>query len=853
MVTVRTLFLTLLLSFAGPATATTLSWVHAGNGNASTASNWSPAQVPAAGDILVFNLAGSRTVTWDSSVPSSTQHVYRAGTNSLSFSAPHVVSGNVLLGTQAGDTANVNVIAGTLIAGGTSTIGSAAGSKGLMTVAGSNVLFQVQNTGADIIVGGSGRGTLVANGGGIVRANDDLILGNAAGSLGSCSVSGSSALNSSTLEVATADADIVVGNAGNGSLIVSSTGVVNVADDMAIGVGAAVNGQVLVSDAKSIITVNDLCSVANNTTAGVGTGIGSLTLSAGSTMIVKDSLRVGDPDGGTGTLIMNGGFLHVKNFALDGVHGAVTWNGGTFRVDGGAGTAGKGITMGTSTSASSLEVIRGANVTVNGNLFFSGTGSNAASILVDSGAHLSTIGTNDLIATNGTFTVTVDSASTLGGGDMQFGGSSSNTTLLVTNGSSILVSSFESADEPGAVSTINLNGTSSSIHWDNVFYLAGDGGHAGGTADMTIANGGLLKGDVATSAIQIWNGGTMHVNTGGAISALGVMKALGVLDMGGGTVTMATTSLQGTGRIRGHGTVTAGVVSSDPTTRISAVGGNLTLGKAAAGGFAFAGTLEASAFLTTLVSSSAITLGDTTTSDEGRIKSAAALTNPATGYVGASGAFETPTFTNQGVLAIGGPTPDTLRIQGALSLGATSTVRMRIRGATQNLVDRITVTGNATLGGALELAFDSHGVYPSNTTVTLMTFPSRTNVFSQVIVSGLDPSRFQVVTTAAAIQVTFLGTVGVGDELPKSIAFSGRSGAFELALPRAAQVHVALYDVRGREVARLVDGAKPAGIHRLVLPDGVRRGIYFGRARIREDGADEDIVRTDRVLVTARR
>jgi hypothetical protein len=178
---------------------------------------------------------------------------------------------------------------------------------------------------------------------------------------------------------------------------------------------------------------------------------------------------------------------------------------------------------------------------------------------------------------------------------------------------------------------------------------------------------------------------------------------------------------------------------------------------------------------------------------------------------------------------------------------------MRIRGATQNLVDRMTVTGNATLGGALELVFDSHGVYPSNTTVTLMTFPSRTNVFSQVIVSGLDPSRFQVTTTATAIQVTFLGTVGVGDELPETIAFSGGSGAFELALPRAAQVHVALYDVRGREVARLLDGAAPAGIHRLVLPEGMRRGIYFGLARIREDGAFEDVVRTDRVLVRVRR
>ena len=840
----------LLLAFAGPAAATPLSWIHAGNGSASTAGNWSPAQVPAAGDILTFNLAGARTVTWDATVPQSTQHLYRAGTNSLSFSSPHFVSSSVLVASQAADTATANVTAGSLAVGNTSTIGLGVNSRGILSVAGSNVLFQVQNTGARLIVGGAGSGLLLANTGGIVRVNDDVVVGNQAGSTGTVTVTGSSALNSSTLETETADADFIVGQAGNGTLNVSSTGVVNVADDMAIAVGSAVTGTVNLTGTKSILTVNDLCSVANNTTAGVAAGIGTINANGGTTMIVKDSLRVGDPDGGTGQLHMNGGFVHTKNFAMDAAHGQLKWDGGTFRVDGGTGTAGAGITMGTLVSASTLEVIRGASFTINGNLFFSGTGSNAGSILVDSGASLATTGTSDLIATNGTFSVTVDSSSILTGGDMQFGGSGSNTTLLVTNGSSLLLSSFESADEPGAVSTINLNGTNSSIHWDNVFYLAGDGGHAGGTANITIANGGLLQGDVATSAIQVWGGGTMHVNTEGAVSAQGTTKVLGVLDMGGGIVNMGTTALQVDGRIKGNGTVNSKVSSTEATTRITAIGGNLTLGKAVVGGMAFAGTLEASSFLMTLLNSGTITLGDTTTVDRGRIKSTSAITNPATGFVRAFGAIETPTFTNQGVLAVSATTPDTLRVQGALSLAATSTVRMRINGPNQVQVDRIFVTGSAALGGALELDFDPHGVYPSNSTVTLLTFPSRAGVFSQVIVNGLDPSRFQVVTTATAVQVTFVGTVGVpGVELPKAIAFSGRAGGFELALPRAAKVNVALYDVRGREVARLLDSSEPAGFHRVVLPESVRRGIYFGRASIREQEGAADVIRTDRVLV----
>jgi hypothetical protein len=545
----------------------------------------------------------------------------------------------------------------------------------------------------------------------------------------------------------------------------------------------------------------------------------------------------------------------VKNFAIDGTNGVFDWDGGTFRVDGGTATTGAEISMQTGTSASRLEVIRGATFNAVGGFYFSGS---SGSLAVDSGGFFNaSAGGGNLIATSGTFAVTVDSSSSLAGGNLQLGGSSSNTSLVVSNGSYVGLRGFESADEGGAVSTIQLTGTGSHIDWDEVFYLAGDVGHAGGTADMTIANGGLLRGDGAASAIKIWNGGTMHVDTGGAIDTPGDMTLLGVLDMGGGTATLGTTTLQGSGRIRGRGTVASRVVSADPTTRISALGGDLTLGKPVLGGVAFAGTLEAGGSLVTMISAQAITLGDTTTVEEGRIRTTSVLTNPATGLVRAIGALEAPALVNAGVLSIGGTAPDTLRVQGALNLQATGTLRMRIGGTGPNQADRIRVTSVANLGGALELFFDSHGVYPSNTPVTLLTFPSRTGTFASLIVHDLDPSRFTLVYTATSVQVQFIGMVAVEPvaELPRVLSFTGRSaagsspGGFDLALPRAARVHVALYDVRGREVARLADGAAPAGFHRHALPAGLGGGIYFGRARIREEGAATEIVRTDRVLV----
>jgi hypothetical protein len=56
------------------------------------------------------------------------QHLYRSGTNLLSFTSPHFASGGIVVGSQNGDNATANVVSGTLATGGTSTLGSLAGS-----------------------------------------------------------------------------------------------------------------------------------------------------------------------------------------------------------------------------------------------------------------------------------------------------------------------------------------------------------------------------------------------------------------------------------------------------------------------------------------------------------------------------------------------------------------------------------------------------------------------------------------------------------------------------------------------------------------------------------------------------
>lgn len=87
--------------------------------------------------------------------------------------------------------------------------------------------------------------------------------------------------------------------------------------------------------------------------------------------------------------------------------------------------------------------------------------------------------------------------------------------------------------------------------------------------------------------------------------------------------------------------------------------------------------------------------------------------------------------------------------------------------------------------------------------------------------------------------------VGVDDPSAAALQFSAPqpnpahgATAFTLGLPRAADVHVAAYDVQGRIVRTLLSGTRPAGTLRLTwnLDDdnggAVSPGVYLVRARL---------------------
>ncbi|MDX1530212.1 MAG: T9SS type A sorting domain-containing protein [Rhodothermales bacterium] len=79
-----------------------------------------------------------------------------------------------------------------------------------------------------------------------------------------------------------------------------------------------------------------------------------------------------------------------------------------------------------------------------------------------------------------------------------------------------------------------------------------------------------------------------------------------------------------------------------------------------------------------------------------------------------------------------------------------------------------------------------------------------------------------------------------GEELPVSATLSGaypnpsHAGfTFEYALPKTAEVHLAVYDLLGRKVATLVDGVQPANTYRVGFDAaGLAAGVYVYRLNV---------------------
>ena len=326
---------------AADATAVPLSWRTATSGNAGIAGNWNPSQVPAPADVLTFNVGGTYTVTFDGTVPSSTSHIYRSGTVTV-VTTSHATSGTIRVGDVNGDVGIARLTTGTLNGNNNILMGNLAGSTGTLRVDDDDADLLQPGTTSDVYVGSQGTGTLEVTGGGLVDAADDVLIGGAPGIQGTVLVSGVNASPTvrSTLTSSGTDGDILVATNGTGTLSVAAGGQVVAADDLRVAIRTGSIGNVTVegatgANASTLSVFGDL-QLGNNAEISTASGTASLLVQNSGSVTVSGVTRIGDPDGGTGVLrIRPSGVFTTGTLTAHDTGGQIDFQGGTLIVDGG--------------------------------------------------------------------------------------------------------------------------------------------------------------------------------------------------------------------------------------------------------------------------------------------------------------------------------------------------------------------------------------------------------------------------------------------------------------------------------------------------------------------------------------
>jgi fibronectin-binding autotransporter adhesin len=579
-----------------------------------------------------LTLTGSNSYTGGTTVRNGTLAVNGGG------SITHT-NANLTVGFNSGDNATLRIATNTTVSNFAGSIGTLAGSTGLVEVNGGNWM----NSSA-LYVGNEGNGTLKVRNGSV--SNTDGYIGVDAGSTGLVEVSGGNWTNSSNL---------FVGSSGNGTLNLSNGNVSALsvrAGFFASGVGA-INlrggaletgdlslgyrgtGSLLVNGGTmdaSFVRIGELSNAVGNATVASGTlrSSGNIILGEGGNgtlNLVGTGTVSANAGAGTVTVAQNAGSTGTLNIGTNGAAGALT----AAVVDGGAGTAvvnfnhtnnltfsprmtgglqlnklGSGtLTLTASNSHTGATDIGAGTLALSGNARINSSSSlNVGSgavfdisgltfpfALVNnlSGAGSVRMGARELqvsSSTNTTFSGAITGAGTftkLGAATLNLTGSNSYTGGTTIYGGTLAVGAggrIEHVGEDLAVenSTLAINGTGSV----NSQLAAIDG-----PSGLVRLDGGTFA-----QAVLIVSDGQLEVNGGGAVttrnfsivgnSSSGLVRVLDGSWNVGSTIGLGNSG-SGTLEIGTNGTVSAGsLLLADRTNsagRLTLLGGSLTTGQ----------------------------------------------------------------------------------------------------------------------------------------------------------------------------------------------------------------------------------------------------------------------------------
>ncbi len=834
-----TLVLLLLAALPAPAGALIFYfWQSPVSGSADEVAKWNPDGLPTAQDDMLFNVAGTYTVTFPGTVPASTQISCGGGTPTWSVASPHT-TGLLLVGANSGQP-TLTVSQGTintdlLILGGagsfsklTLTNGGQFGSRAV--VHSKSRYNAVYGSGDEI--GRDGVSEMTVNGGAqyycdIVEADSQpLVMGEIQFAATTLFIAGSSPpprIYSGvhvTHSIPGSVPALIVGHIGVANLFAYNGGYLDVIGGMVIGAILGSAGYVTIGPVSGLGTsslhVQDHLSIGLNAYPLQLGGHGELTVENGAWVQVDHGCEVGDPDGDTGSVlrVKQGGNFRVL------AEGLTIWptagpgldvRGGVVRVNGGL-TIWRSTGPGFDFRDGLIHVMRGAFVWPAGRYLSISSQVGAPELRISGG--VTTTGPNTpvgspqlLVGRGGTGILRITQS------DTQFSMGAGVTTL---------------GDSLGGVGTILADSSAAIL--------------GGGPVNVGLRGRGELdlqhfsSTHLGTLAIGVTASGVGNVRVSD-YAQLGVLDNLwvgGGFGLAGGSGSLVADSFAWVRVEHGAG-------AGPPLTAIYSPGGSLTL----AGG--------------ALLSSPGIV------DDMGNV-------------ILRDGQIQVPTVSVEGSGSLGGwgLVWGGLFNHGRIDPYSASNAfgRLSVRGnLTQSPLghyvvdlgalrcDSLAVNGAIVLSGALDLRLDPEFVYSGSNTFTILTATSRAGVFDAVTWNGSPlAGQASVVYLPTAVQVVVTGGVTGVDPAADSAAatslcFAPAGGlaslAFELELPARAEVQVKLYNVSGRQVATLYTGTLEPGPHRLEPQGaGVSRlpsGAYFARAVIQSGG--QTTVRSARSIV----
>jgi len=645
-------------------------------------------------------------------------------TNSGGGSSPDLTVGSSGRGSfTLSDQANFT--AGSVTLGAQGPSGNNAGGTGIVLIegnagTGNQTLF---TTNGPLIIGDSGIGRFTANGGAQIVSSGTVVIANQPTS----TVSTATITDPGTLWQISG-ASLTIGNGGTGVLTVQNGGAVN-ANQGIVYLGSITNG----SNSQGTLTV---------------TGDGSSFKAGG--------FSLGASNGGTATLnIQLGGQVTITTFVIPV---GATGNTDTILVDGKSSTGTPStltvdqIVNGTSSSSVSITVSNQAILNVKSDGEFGVDGSGGTSTLtINSGGQFVAAKTLFFLGQTGAGNLNVTNGGSLTTEQTYIGGGSGPSTATIGGSGGAPATWTISAGAGLELLTINAGGTLAIMAGGTVTVAGNVTEESDPSAVITVSGANAVLTIPTTSFGQAFAAaGTVNIMGGGAIIAPDVIVSItGATTVNGANSTLRAAMIN----ITGQGGLT--LLNSGSAV----VGAQVTVGTGTTLDLTGGGSMAIGSFVTGAANGQ-IVIGPTGTLTVNGTASVRAASNGMPdlmilpfGTLNGGGTVNGRLVSNFG--RVGPNDPQTLTINGNYMQGSSGTLELQIAGAASIDSDHLVVTGQATLGGYLELDF-TNGYAPTvGAIVNLLSFGSTIGQFAGVEVTGLLPGwTFTLNPTSTTLSLT---------------------------------------------------------------------------------------------------